>query len=77
MRRVTTLACVVLLLLPLILPQGLALLGVSEGLKAQENRLKTPLPPLSLAFTDFKAFSKQLSSSYRETFPFRARQLTP
>jgi hypothetical protein len=71
MRRVTTLACVVLLLLPLILPQGLALLGVSEGLKAQENRLKTPLPPLSLAFSDFKGFSKQLSASYRETFPFR------
>lgn len=71
MRRLTTFACVVLLLAPLVLPEGLALLGVSEGLKAQENRLKTPLPPLALAFSDFKAFSKQLSASYRETFPFR------
>jgi len=71
MRRITTLACAALLLLPLVLPQGLDLLGVSEGAKAQENRLKTPLPPLSLAFSDFKAFSKQLTSSYRETFPFR------
>jgi len=62
MRRITTFVCVALLLLPLVLPQGLDLLGVSEGAKAQENRLKTPLPPLSLAFSDFKAFSKQLTA---------------
>ncbi|MFP5238897.1 MAG: alginate O-acetyltransferase AlgX-related protein [Acidobacteriota bacterium] len=71
MKRILTAVSAALLLLPLILPQGLALLGVSQGPKAVENRLKTPLPPLSLAGRDFKAFAKQLTTSYGETFPFR------
>ncbi|WP_243439951.1 alginate O-acetyltransferase AlgX-related protein [Fundidesulfovibrio soli] len=71
MKRILSAASVALLLLPLILPQGLTLLGVSQGPKAVENRLKTPLPPLSLAGQDFKAFAKQLTTSYGETFPFR------
>jgi hypothetical protein len=71
MRRLTTILCIALLLAPLVLPQGLAFLGVSEGPQAQENRLKTPLPPLSMATTDFKGFAKQLGKAYGETFPFR------
>lgn len=71
MKRALAILSVTLLLLPLVLPQGLALLGVSEGPGAVENRLKTPLPPLSLAGENFKAFAKQLTSAYGETFPFR------
>jgi alginate O-acetyltransferase complex protein AlgJ len=75
MKRLLALLSVTLLLLPLILPQGLALLGVSEGPGAVENRLKTPLPPLSLARDNFKAFAKQLTSAYGETFPFRDQMI--
>ena len=71
MPRIITSLCVALLLLPLVLPQGLDFLGVSEGPQAQENRLKTPMPPLNLAASDFKAFAKQLTTAYTETFPFR------
>jgi hypothetical protein len=71
MHRLTTVLCIALLLAPLVLPQGLSFLGVSEGPEAQENRLKTPLPPLSKATTDFKGFAKQLGKAYGETFPFR------
>ena len=71
MRRVTTIICVCLLLMPLVLPQGMALLGVSQGPQAVENRLKTPLPDVSLALTDFGAYSRQLVKAYAETFPFR------
>lgn len=60
-----------LLLLPLLLPQGLALLGVSEGPRAMENRLLAPMPLPSLAASDFKAFSGQLTRAYAESFPFR------
>jgi hypothetical protein len=62
---------VALLLAPLVLPESLARLGVSEGAKAQENRLKTPMPQLSLAGADFKAYAAQLTKAYPETFPFR------
>jgi len=73
MRRATLLSalCVTLLIAPLILPEGLALLGVSEGPAAQENRQKTPLPPMRLAFTDFKAFASRLTKAYPDSFPFR------
>ena len=71
MRRLLPILSLALLLAILFLPQGLALLGVSEGPAAQENRLKTPLPPLTLAFTDFKAFAAQLIKAYPDTFPFR------
>jgi len=63
--------CVALLLAPLFLPHGLAVLGISEGPAARENRRKTPLPPISLAATDFKAFAAQLTKAYPDTFPFR------
>lgn len=75
MKRALAIVSVTLLLLPLVLPQGLALFGVSEGPGAVENRLKTPLPPLSLAGDNFKAFARQLASAYGETFPFRDQMI--
>jgi hypothetical protein len=70
-QRVLLFLGVVLLLTPLVLPESLSMLGVSEGPTAQENRLKTPLPPLSLARQDFTAFAGQLATAYSETFPYR------
>lgn len=72
MRRLYTLFAVALLLLPLLLPHGLSLLGVSEGTKSQDNSVKTTMPALSLAATDFKAFATQLRQAYAEEFPFRS-----
>jgi len=73
MRRSTFFSalCVALLIIPLILPEGLALLGVSEGPATQENRQKTPLPPVSLAFTNFRTFAAELTKAYPDVFPFR------
>lgn len=71
MRRLLSAIAAVLLLVPLVLPQGLALLGVSEGPQAVENRLKAPLPAASLAVTDFQGYARQLARAYSETFPFR------
>ncbi|MFZ5426587.1 MAG: alginate O-acetyltransferase AlgX-related protein [Thermodesulfobacteriota bacterium] len=71
MSRIIAAVCVCLLLLPLALPQAMALLGVSQGPGAVENRLKTPLPDVSLALDDFGAYARQLVKAYAETFPFR------
>lgn len=71
MSRIIAVLCVCLLLLPLALPQALALLGVSQGPQAVENRLKTPLPDVSLALDDFGTYARQLVKAYAETFPFR------
>lgn len=69
--RPRLLLAVCLLLAPLVLPQLLDLLGVSEGQKAQEKRAKTSRPPAILALTDFKAYARQVTSAYADTFPFR------
>ena len=71
MHRTLRILSLLLLLLPLALPQGLALLGVSDGPQAEEKRRKDPLPPLALAATDFKAYAKALTATYADTFPFR------
>jgi len=71
MHRPLRILSLLLLLLPLVLPQGLALLGVSDGPQAVEKRRKDPLPPLALAATDFKAYAKALTATYADTFPFR------
>lgn len=63
--------CVALLLLPLVLPEGLSLLGVAQGTRGVENRRKTPLPPVRLARQDFKAYASQLTKAYSDNFPFR------
>jgi hypothetical protein len=62
---------VILLLGPLVLPEGLAILGVTQGPTAQEKSLKASFPPFSLAVTDFGAYAKQASTAYGEGFPFR------
>ncbi len=71
MTRLTAILCSALLLLPLVLPQGLALLGVSEGPGAVEKGVKATLPPLSMLTRDFKGWAKALVSGYAEGFPFR------
>ncbi|MFP5223681.1 MAG: alginate O-acetyltransferase AlgX-related protein [Acidobacteriota bacterium] len=71
MKRAISILSVMLLLLPLVLPQGLALLGVSEGPGTVEKQLKTPRPELSLAVQDFKAFAGQTARAYIDAFPFR------
>lgn len=71
MKRALSILSVTLLLLPLVLPQGLSLLGVSEGPGSAEKKLKTPRPEISLAAQDFKAFAGQMARAYIDTFPFR------
>lgn len=71
MGRALRLLALILLLLPLALPQGLAWLGLADEPQAVEKGRKNPLPPLQLAATDFKAFAKALSATYADTFPFR------
>lgn len=71
MNRPLRILSLILLLLPLLLPQGLDLLGVADDPQAVEKRRKDPLPPLSQAATDFKAFAKALTATYGDTFPFR------
>ena len=71
MNRTLRILSLLLFLLPLLAPQGLELLGVPEDPQALEKRRKDPLPPLSLAATDFKAFAAALTKNYALTFPYR------
>ncbi len=71
MNRPLRILSLILLLLPLVLPQGLDLLGFADDPQAVEKRRKDPWPPLSLAAMDFKAYAKTLTATYADTFPFR------
>lgn len=71
MTRPARILALALLLLPLVLPQALGLLGVSEGPKAEEQRRKAQAPQATLLLADPGVYGRKLAAYYADNFPFR------
>lgn len=71
MKRFAAIFAVTLLLAPLLVPQGLPLLGVQGRQSGVDKAAKAQWPPASLALTDFGAWAGQLTKIYADNFPLR------
>jgi len=71
MKRLSLLLCCALLLAPLVLPQGLGLLGLGGPARPEDKPGQGPWPPASLLVTDFGAWARRTATAYADNFPFR------